>query len=295
MSVIEIESLSRSYGRRRGIESISFSVPQGTVFGFLGPNGAGKTTAIRVLVGLLRPSAGSARIRGLDCWRDSRAIKADLGYMPGDVRLQPWLDGAQALAIWGQIRRRPLTAYGRELAEMFDLDLSVKVRNMSRGMRQKLGLILALAHRPQLLILDEPTVTLDPLMQAAVQKLLREMAVQGHTILFSSHTLGEVDQLCDRVAMIRQGRIVANESLATLRRRAGHRVTIRWADAAAVTPPPFLTLDSQGGAVWTGMLSGPVEPLVRWLAERSIEDLAIGPPDLETLFRGFYDSTKESP
>ncbi len=233
MSVIEIESLSRSYGRRRGIQSISFCVPQGTVFGFLGPNGAGKTTAIRVLVGLLRPSAGSARIRGLDCWRDSRAIKAEVGYMPGDVRLQPWLDGTQALTIWGQIRRRPLIAHGRELAEMFDLDLSVKVRNMSRGMRQKLGLILALAHRPKLLILDEPTVTLDPLMQAAVQNLLRAMAQQGHTILFSSHTLGEVDQLCDHVVMIRQGRIVANESLATLRRHAGHRVTIRWADAAA--------------------------------------------------------------
>jgi len=220
-----------------------------------------------------------------------------VGYMPGDVRLPPWLNGTQALRIWEMVRRQPLISQGRGLAERFSLDLSVKVRNMSRGMRQKLGLILALAHQPKLLILDEPTVTLDPLMQSAVQKLLREMASAGHTIFFSSHTLGEVDQLCDRVAMIREGRIVANESLADLRRRAGHQVTIRWPDAAsaAAAPPPFLSVDRRHGLVWSGVLAGPVEPLIRWLADRSIEDLSIGPPDLETLFRDFYGSGSEGP
>ena len=218
MAIIHTEALSRHYGSRRGIESVSLDVPEGTLFGFLGPNGAGKTTTIRVMVGLLRPSAGSARIFGLDCWRDSRTIKDEIGYMPGDIRLMPWLDGRRALSIWGKVRGRDLMPYGRELAERFDLDLRTKVRSMSRGMRQKLGLILALAHKPRLLILDEPTVTLDPLMQAEVQRLLREMAAAGHTVFFSSHTLGEVEQLCDRVAMIRDGQLVADESLAALRR-----------------------------------------------------------------------------
>jgi ABC-2 type transport system ATP-binding protein len=297
VSIIETQSLTRNYGRRRGIESINFSVPQGSLFGFLGPNGAGKTTAIRVMVGLLRPSAGSAKIFGLDCWRDSRSIKADVGYMPGDVRLHPWMDGMRALRIWGQIRRRHLVPYGRELAERFDLDLAVRVRNMSRGMRQKLGLILALAHQPRLLILDEPTVTLDPLMQTAVHKLLREMATAGHTIFFSSHTLSEVDQLCDRVAMIRQGRLVADESLAALRKRAGHHVTIRWPDAAAASarPPAFLTVELRDAVVWSGMLDGPVERLVHWLGERPFDDLSIGPPDLETLFRSYYAAGENGP
>jgi ABC-2 type transport system ATP-binding protein len=288
---VEIRGLSKLYGRARALDGVDLTVPEGSVFGFLGPNGAGKTTAIRVMVGLLRPSAGAAKIFGLDCWRDSRTIKAEVGYLPGDLRLQPWLDGRGALRIWGLARGRDLRPQGRRLAERFDLDLSVKVRRMSRGIRQKLGLILALAHQPRLLILDEPTVTLDPLMQAEVQKLLREMAAAGHTIFFSSHTLGEVDQLCDRVAMIRDGRIVANESLAALRQRAGHHVVIRWTDpaAAAAAPPEFLHVERQNGVDWNGMLEGPVERLVAWLAGRPFDDLSIGPPDLETLFRRFYE------
>jgi ABC-2 type transport system ATP-binding protein len=290
VSIIETQSLSRVYGPRRGIETVDLSVPEGTLFGFLGQNGAGKTTMIRVLIGLLRPSAGSARVFGLDCWRASEKIKADVGYVPGDLRIPPWLDGARALRIWGLVRRRDLTTPGRELAERFDLDLSTKVRNMSRGMRQKLGLILALAHRPRLLILDEPTVTLDPTMQHVVGQLLREMAATGHTVFFSSHSLGEVEQLCDRVAVIREGKLVANESLETLRRRAGHQVTIRWRDehAAAAVPPVFLDVQRRSALVWSGVLSGDVEPLVAWLTGRAIDDLAISRPDLEALFRSYY-------
>jgi ABC-2 type transport system ATP-binding protein len=290
VSIIETECLSRNYGRRRGIDSVNLRVPEGSLFGFLGPNGAGKTTAIRVMVGMPRPSAGHARVFGLDCWRQSRAIKNDVGYLPGDLRLMPWLDGLRALSIWGQTRGRNLLPYGRQLAERFALDLKTKVRSMSRGMRQKLGLILALAHKPRLLILDEPTVTLDPLMQAEVQRLLREWAAQGHTVFFSSHTLGEVEQLCDRVAMIRQGRLVADESLEALRRRAAHEVTIRWRDAAAASaqPPEFFHLHERDELVWTGLLGGGVDRLIDWLAGRAIDDLAIGRPDLETLFRQFY-------
>ncbi len=297
MTIIETESLSRHYGSRRGIVSVDLQVPEGTLYGFLGPNGSGKTTAIRVMVGLLRPSSGSARIFGRDCWGDSCAIKRDVGYMPGDLRLMPWLDGQRALSIWGKVRGQNLLPHGRELAERFQLDLKVKVRNMSRGMRQKLGLILALAHRPRLLILDEPTVTLDPLMQDEMKELLRQWAAAGHTVFFSSHSLSEVEQLCDRVAMIREGRLVADESLETLRRRAGHEVTIRWrnqADAAA-QPPPFLDLLERSDLAWTGMLRGGVEELVRWLAGRTFDDLSIGRPDLETLFRQYYVPEQPEP
>jgi ABC-2 type transport system ATP-binding protein len=249
------------------------------------------------MVGLLRPSSGAARIFGLDCWRDSRAIKAQIGYLPGDLRLMPWLDGFRALSIWGKIRGVNLLPFGRQLAERFDLDLKTKVRSMSRGMRQKLGLILALAHKPRLLILDEPTVTLDPLVQAEVQRLLREWARAGHTVFFSSHTLAEVEQLCDRVGMIRQGRLVADESLEALRKRAAHEVTIRWRDTAAASaePPEFLHVVQRGDLVWSGLLRGGVDRLVAWLAGRPIDDLAIGRPDLETLFHQFYAAQKVDP
>ena len=297
MSIIETEALSRHYGSRRGIEAVRLSVPEGSLFGFLGPNGAGKTTAIRVMVGLLRPSAGTARIMGLDCWRDSRAIKSDLGYMPGDLRLMPWLDGHRALRIWGLVRGRDLKPYGRELAERFQLDLGVKVRNMSRGMRQKLGLILALAHKPRILILDEPTGTLDPLMQSEVQSLLRQWSAAGHTVFFSSHTLGEVEQLCDRVAMIRQGRLVADESLDGLRKRAGHEVTIRWRSGSSIhcEPPALFDLTKREPTIWHGMYRGPVDELVRWLADKPLDDLSVGRPDLETLFHQYYASESATP
>src|ERR1044071_6944593 len=236
VSQIQLDNLTRRYGRRRGIERVSLSVPAGALFGFLGPNGAGKTTTIRVLLGFLRPGSGSARIFGLDCWRDSKAIKRDVGYIPGDLRLSEWMNGATALSIFGAVRGRDLSRSGRELAETFALDLRVKVREMSRGMRQKLGLILALAHAPRLLVLDEPTSALDPLMQELLHDSLRRLAGAGHTVFFSSHSLGEVEQLCDRVAIVRDGEIVADESLAALRDRAGHDVTIRWTEDASALP-----------------------------------------------------------
>ena len=291
MSLIHLENLTRGYGRRRGIEGVSLSVPEGALFGFLGPNGAGKTTTIRVLLGFLRPTSGAAKIFGLDCWRDSKAIKRDIGYVPGDLRLSEWMNGATALSIFGAVRGKDISRSGHDLANTFDLDLRVKVRAMSRGMRQKLGLILALAHSPRLLILDEPTSALDPLMQQVLHDLLRRRAAAGQTVFFSSHSLGEVDQLCDRVAIVRDGELVANESLDALRDRAGHDVTIRWRDdahARKLAPPEFLKLTRCDGAVWQGTLDGPAHRLVDFLAGQSVEELSIGRPDLESLFRRYY-------
>jgi ABC-2 type transport system ATP-binding protein len=292
VALIELDNLTRNYGRRRGVERISLSVPEGALFGFLGPNGAGKTTTIRVMLGFLRPTNGAARIFGLDCWRQSKAIKREVGYLPGDLRLSSWMNGATALSIFGAVRGRDLSSSGRELSERFDLDLRVKVREMSRGMRQKLGLILALAHSPRLLVLDEPTSSLDPLMQQTLHALLRQLAAAGRTIFFSSHSLSEVEQLCDRVAIVRDGLIVADESLSVLRERTGHDVTIRWKEEVLTNsflPPAFLKLTRHEGTVWQGRLDGPVQTLVEFLAGKPIEDLRIGRPDLESLFRRFYE------
>lgn len=291
MSIIVTDRLSKRYGRRVGIESLSLSVAEGELFGFLGPNGSGKTTTIRVLLGLLRPEEGRAAIFGLDCWRKSRSIKADLGYLPGDLRLYPWMTARQALSIFGAVRGRDLTAQGRVLTDRFNLDLNVRVRNMSKGMRQKLGLVLALAHEPRVAILDEPTAALDPLMQDQLYQHLRNMTARGHTVFFSSHTLSEVEQLCDRVAILREGRLVADEKIETLRRRASREVTIRWqstADSAMINPPPFLEILQRSEQEWVGTLTGTAPELVRWLSRQPVQDLSIGQPNLESLFRRYY-------
>jgi len=295
VDVIVTESLTRRYGRRIGIEEMSLAVPEGSLFGFLGPNGSGKTTTIRVLLGFLRPTRGRATLFGLDCWRDTRRIKAEVGYLPGDLRLYPWMNGIEALRLFGSIRRRDLEREGRELAGRFDLDLGIKVRNMSRGMRQKLGLILAMAHRPRLLVLDEPTASLDPLMQEQLRVHLRTLATAGHTIFFSSHTLSEVEVLCDRVAILREGRLVADATLEELRRRSRRAVTIRWKNRAdaAQDPPPFLELQERDGQNWTGLLAGSVTDLVCWASSQPIEDLTLGRPDLEVLFRRYYEHERE--
>ena len=289
--MIEIERLTRRYGSRTGVEGVSLRIDAGSLFGFLGPNGSGKTTTIRVLLGFLRPTEGRASLFGRDCWQAGRQIRQDVGYLPGDLRLYPSWTGQQYLRLFGQIRRRDIAAAGGDLADRFSLDMAVPVRKMSRGMRQKLGLLLALAHEPQLLILDEPTASLDPLMQEQLLQLLRALAEKGHTVFFSSHTLSEVERLCDRVAIVREGRLVADETLETLRGRARRRFTIRWVqltDAAEVKPPPFLSVDERRNRTWDGSLTGETPQLVQWAATQPIEDITIGHPDLDSLFRRYY-------
>jgi ABC-2 type transport system ATP-binding protein len=291
VSVIVADRLTRRYGRFVAVDDLSLSVPSGSIFGFLGPNGAGKTTTIRMLLGFLRPSGGRATIFGLDCWRHSPRIKRDIGYLPGDLRLYPGWTGAAALATVSWLRGLDLREAGRDLARQFDLDLHVRVRAMSRGMRQKLGLILALAHRPKLLVLDEPTASLDPLMQQALMDHLRHAAHGGATVFFSSHTLSEVEALCDRVAIVREGRIVADETLESLRARARRQVTIVFRDAesaARAVPPPVLEVQARQDGIWRGELAGDAPALVRWAASQEIVDVTIHPPDLARLFQRAY-------
>lgn len=291
MSVIATRMLTRRYGRRVAVDGLNLDIPEGTLFGFLGPNGSGKSTTIRVLLGLLRPNGGSATIFGLDCWRDSPRVKRDVGYLPGELRLYPWLTCRSAVRMVGRTRGRDLTEAGARLADEFDLDLDVRVRTMSSGMRQKLGLILALAHRPKLLVLDEPTTGLDPLMQDALRNHLRTLAAAGHTVFFSSHTLSDVERLCDRVAILRKGRLVADETLDALRKRATRSVMIRWkpgGETQASQAPQHLDVHERHNRQWQATLTGPVMELVRWSAHQPIDDISIGQPDLSHLFRQFY-------
>ncbi len=290
-SVIRTDRLSRNYGRRVGVDGVDLEVAAGTLFGFLGPNGAGKTTTIRLLLGFLRPSAGRASVLGLDCWRDSHRIKRDVGYLPSDLRLYSWMTGKSALRIVGRVRGQDLQAEGHAIAERFELEMDVRVRAMSRGMRQKLGLVLALAHRPKLLVLDEPTTGLDPLMQDELARALTEMAARGHTVFFSSHTLSEVEAVCDRVAFVRRGRLAADETIEGLRQRARRRVTITFRDAqaaAAAEPPAALVVEERRDRHWTGELLGDAGSIREWLAQEPVDDFVVGPPELDALFRSFY-------
>lgn len=292
MPVISTRGLTKRYGRRIGVDGVDLEVDGGTIFGFLGPNGAGKTTTIRLLLGFLRPSAGSATIFGRDCWQHSARIKRDVGYLPGDLRLYPWMTGENAVRLSGLMRGCDLREAGERLARRLRLDMQVRVRKMSRGMRQKLGLILTLAHDPRLLVLDEPTSGLDPLMQDALADELRERAAGGATIFFSSHTLSEVEQLCDRIAIVRDGRIAADEVLRDLRARARRAVSIEFREGAkphAAEAPSFLTVRDETASRWACELTGQTRELIQWAAGQPIEDITIGPPDLERLFRDFYE------
>ena len=292
-NILNTDRLSRRYGRRIGVDAIDLEVGEGEIFGFLGPNGSGKTTTIRLLLGFLRPHGGRASICGFDCWRQSPQVKRDVGYLPGDLRLYSWFTASNALTIVGQVRGMDLAKAGAALAERFQLEMDLRVRKMSRGMRQKLGLILALVHQPRLLILDEPTSGLDPLMQVELADVLRERAAAGQTVFFSSHTLSEVQHLCDRVAILRQGRVIADERLETLRGRARRTVELVLADedaAARISLPGFLQLARRDRCRLTCELDGPTGPLVHWAAGQSLVDITIGPPDLESLFEKFYKS-----
>jgi len=223
LAAIRTSSLTKDYGRGRGLFELDLQVAQQEVFGYLGPNGAGKTTTIRVLMGLIRPTAGSAYIFGLDCVRDAVDVKRKVGYLPGDVPQFGSLRGSEVVAYLGGMRGGVDRKVVRALSERFDLDLGRRFREYSSGNKQKLAIVLAFMHRPDLLILDEPTSGLDPLNQQEFYALLRETREAGATIFLSSHVLSEVEHVCDRVGILRAGRLVKVADLEELRRaRAQH-------------------------------------------------------------------------
>jgi ABC-2 type transport system ATP-binding protein len=291
-AVIETDRLSKRYGAARGIEDISMTVRRGEVFGFLGPNGAGKTTTIRTLLDLLHPTSGVARIFGLDSRRDSRAIRARLGNVPGDFSYDERLTGRAALQTFAALRGVS-GGLGRAnlLAERFEADLSAHLGTLSRGNRQKIGLIQALFHSPELLVLDEPTTGLDPLMQQEFLTLAREERDRGVTIFLSSHDLDEVQQVCDRVGIIRDGRLIAVEDVAAMRERAYRLVTIEF--SAPVDPAEFARLPGVAdlepdGARLSFRVHGGLDAVVKAAARHEIDDLEVSRPTLEELFLTYY-------
>ncbi len=289
--MIETEGLSKRYGAARGIEDVSFDVQPGEVFGFLGPNGAGKTTTIRTLLDLLHPTSGSARLFGMDSRADSVAIRARLGNLPGDFGYGKEATGRRALELLARLRGGG-TGRADRLAERFRADLDRPLGQLSRGNRQKVGLILAAFHEPELLILDEPTSGLDPLMQEEFLALIAEERERGCAVFLSSHELDEVERVCDRVGIVRDGKLIAIERIADLLGRARRRVTVEVEDPGGVGEalgglPGVTELAVEGPRV-TFLYSGELDPVVKALAAHRVLDLEANRASLEEIFLTYY-------
>jgi ABC-2 type transport system ATP-binding protein len=288
---IRTEGLTKHYGSVRALEPLDLEVASGEIFGFLGPNGAGKSTMIRTLLGFLRPTAGRATVLGLDIVDKSVEIRRRTGYLPGGIALYDSLSGADALAYLNDLQgREPVRR--DELCERLQMPASVlrrKVRDYSRGMRQKIGVIQALQHDPDLAVLDEPTEGLDPLMQQAFYSIMDDLRTAGRTIFFSSHVLSEVERVCDRVAIIRAGHLMALQHVEELLSRRKRTVTLRWRggmpDLSGI--PGVADVTVQGDRLHATLL-GEVAPFVRAVDSPNLLDLTIEPARLEEAFLEFY-------
>jgi ABC-2 type transport system ATP-binding protein len=290
-AVIETDRLTKRYGEARGIEELSMAIEPGEVFGFLGPNGAGKTTTIRTLLDLLHPTSGSARVFGLDSRRDSRAIHARLGNLAGEFTYDDRLTGRDALELFAALRGVPDLRRADALAKRFEADLSRRIGELSRGNRQKIGLVQALLHEPELLILDEPTAGLDPLMQEEFLAVVAEERERGATVFLSSHDLDEVQRACDRVAIIRDGRLIAIEDVAQMRERAYRDVSVRFVRSVDrrefETLPGVVDVRVDGDSLHFHA-SGNIDAVVKAAARHEVRDLEVTRPTLEELFLTYY-------
>ena len=290
-AIVETEQLTKSYGSHRGIIEVDLAVEQGEIFGFLGPNGAGKTTTIRVLLDLIRPSSGHARVFGIESSADPVAIHRRIGYIPGEFALYDRLTGGQTLEYFANLRGGVDRAYQRALIERFELDPSRRFREYSKGNKQKVGAIIALQHRPELLVLDEPTAGLDPLVQQTFFATLRESVADGATVFLSSHILSEVEKSADRVAIIREGRIAKLDTVEGLRDLAHHQVELRFAGpvpAAAFEALPGVSELVSDDHVLRLRVAGPITPVVRAAAGYELLDFVSREPSLEETFLAQY-------
>jgi ABC-2 type transport system ATP-binding protein len=290
-AIIETSALCKRYGNARGIEDLTLSIRRGEVFGFLGPNGAGKTTTIRTLLDLLHPTSGSARLFGLDSRRDSRAIRARLGNLSGEFTYEDRLTGAELLRFFAGVRGMNGLGRAEALAKRFQADLGRPLRELSRGNRQKIGLIQAFFHEPELVVLDEPTTGLDPLMQEEFLAVVGEFRDRGGTVLLSSHDLDEVERICDRVGIIRAGRLIAVDDVQAMRTRAYRHVTVRFAHpvtAAELDGVAGVEDVAADGATLRFRVLGDLDAVIKALAAHRVRDLEVTRPTLEELFLEFY-------
>jgi ABC-2 type transport system ATP-binding protein len=290
-AIIEIEQLTKSYGSHRGVIDIDLVVNEGEAFGFLGPNGAGKTTTIRTLLDHIRPTSGRARIFGIETTVDPVAIHRRVGYLPGEFALYDKLTGGQTIEYFANLRGGVDRAYQEDLVGRLDIDPSRKFREYSKGNKQKIGLVVALQHRPDLLILDEPTSGLDPLVQQTFYEVIREAKAEGRTIFLSSHILSEVEKTCDRVAIIREGRLVRVDWVEALRDLAHHQVELRFAGdvpVGAFAELPGVSDVTSHDHVLRLRVSGPITPIVREAARYDLVDFVSREPSLEETFLAEY-------
>ena len=290
-SIISTRGLTKHYGSVAALTDLTLDVEQGEIFGFLGPNGAGKSTTIRTLLGFLHATRGEARVLGMDVATESVEIRRLTGYLPGGIALYDSLTGEQVLDYLVEMQGREPHRRA-DLCERLELPPSVlrrKVRDYSRGMRQKIGVVQALQHDPELAILDEPTEGLDPLMQQAFYRILDDLRREGRTVFFSSHVLSEVERLCDRVAIIREGRLMAIHDVGELLARRRRRVTLRWRSGVPdpATLPGLEDAEIDGNRI-IGTLSGEVAAFVRSIASPNLDDLLIEPASLEEAFLEYY-------
>lgn len=292
-TIIETAKLTKRYGRHRGIIDLTFGVEEGEIFGFLGPNGAGKSTTIRTLLGFLRPTAGRGSIAGYDCWRESTAAKRLIGYLPGEFTLDSGLTGAQILAYLGNLRGGVDQAYVLSLIERLGLDPGKKFRDYSRGNKQKVGLVQAFMHRPRLLILDEPTSGLDPLNQQEFYRMLVGVRTEGSTVFLSSHNLTEVEHTCDRVGIIRDGRLVTVDAVHTLKDLQHHDVDLVFAEPASrdwFTSVPGVrgVATHDDGRRLSLSVQGDLGAMVQVAARHGVVTLSTREPSLEEIFLRYY-------
>jgi len=290
-AVIETEKLTKSYGSHRGIIEVDLAVAQGEIFGFLGPNGAGKTTTIRTLLDLIRPTSGTARVFGIASSADPVAIHRRIGYLPGEFALYDRLTGGQHLEYFANLRGGVDPAYQAGLVERFDLDPSRKFKEYSKGNKQKVALVIALQHRPELLLLDEPTAGLDPLVQQTFFGVLREAVADGATVFLSSHILSEVEKTADRVGIIREGLLVKVGTVEDLRDLAHHQVELRFAGevpAAAFAALPGVSEVIVEDHVLRLRVAGAITPVVQAAARYELLDFVSREPSLEETFLAQY-------
>ena len=290
-AVIHTERLTKMYGAHRGILDVDLDVAGGEIFGFLGPNGAGKTTTMRILLDLIRPTSGRAEVFGIETTHDPVAIHHRVGYLPGEFDLYDRLTGADTITYFANLRGGVDPRYVGELVERLDLDPSRRFKEYSKGNKQKVGLVVAMQHQPDLLILDEPTAGLDPLIQASFFELVREAKAQGRTIFLSSHVIDEVDKTCDRVAIIREGRLVQVDRIETIRQLAFHHVELSF--RAPVAAEIFASLDGVSAVETDGdairmRVNGPIGAVVVLAAQHGLVDVVSREPNLEDVFLAQY-------
>lgn len=305
-TIIEISGLSKTYGSGKkqtiALSRLDLTVNRGEIFGYLGPNGAGKTTTIRLLLDLIRPSAGSARIFGLDIRADSVEIHRRIGFLPGELSLWEGRTGEQIIHYVANVRgdTRGIVKHADELAERLDLDTTKRVRDLSSGNKRKLGLVVAMMHSPELLILDEPTGGLDPLVQQTFHEMMDEYRDKGKTVFLSSHVLSEVQAICDRVGILRDGELKAVESVEKITNVEFHWVDVIFRDAVPaglqgqLERMPSITSVSTNGARVRMRMVGDFDPLLRAISSGYVEALHVEEPSLEEIFLAFYSGDEEA-